>query len=91
MAEIQKSNSDYIETDKWYAPYLLASSFQGLISLKGHYSVNGVVHWIFNPKDKAELLIDQLQTKTEPHIPTQDLFLAIQTFWEKVSSYKKLS
>lgn len=89
--EIQQLSNIHTETNKWYAPYLLASSFQGLISFKGHYTQNGIVHWMFSPKDKALSLIDQLQTKTEPHIPLQDFFLAVETFWEKISSYKKLS
>ncbi len=91
VTEIQKLKDLHIENSKSFAPFLLAASFQGLLAFKGHYTQNGIVFWIFSPKDTAQKLIDQFQTKTDPHIPAQDIFNAIETFWEKVSSYKKLS
>lgn len=75
----------YIEKDKRNAPFLLASSFCGLIKFIGSYSDKGVLHWQFTPKHKAQELLLQLQTKTEPHIPARDLFEAIQTFWQEVA------
>lgn len=75
----------YIEKDKRNAPFLLASSFCGLIKFIGSYSERGILHWQFTPKHKAKELLLQFQTKTEPHIPAKDLFEAISTFWEQVS------
>lgn len=75
----------YIENDKINAPYLLAASFAGLIKFLGSYSVNKVLYWKFAPRNEALTLIDQLRTKTEPHIPAKDLFEAIETFWRQVS------
>lgn len=89
--EIEKQSNLYIETDKRFAPYLLAASFHGLLSFKGHYTQNSILHWIFSPKVRALKLIEQFQVKTDPHIPAQDIFAAIETFWEKIASYKKLS
>lgn len=88
--EINRLENQYIVTDKRLAPWLLSASFHNLISYKGHFVKNGVVHWVFAPKDKVLELIDQFSVKTEPHIPAQDIFMAIETFWEKVASYKKL-
>lgn len=64
--------------------------YQGLFTFKGHFTKNGILYCVFAHKEQAQALIDQLQTKTEPHIPTQDIFLAVETFWDKVCSYKKL-
>lgn len=75
----------YIENDKINAPFLLAASFNGLIKFIGSYSTNQVLYWQFSPKYKAEKLINQFSTKTEPHIPAKDLFEAIETFWRQVS------
>lgn len=89
--EIRNTENIYIETHKWYAPYLLAASFQGLISLKGHYIKNGVVHWVFYPQNQALDLLNQLKTKTEPRFPVLDIFRATETFWEQITAYKKFS
>lgn len=75
----------YVERDKWNAPFLLAASFQNLIQFVGSYRSNGILHWQFSPKDKAELLVDQFRTKTSPIIPPRDLFEAIDVFWQQVS------
>lgn len=49
--EIRNPEDTYIETHKWYAPFLLTASFQGLISFKGHFIQNGIVHWVFYPQN----------------------------------------
>lgn len=85
MPTIQKLNNLYIENDKWNAPFLLAASFHDLIQFIGSYCKNGVLYWQFSPKDKAELLVDQFQTKTNPPIPAKDLFEATSVFWQEVS------
>lgn len=79
------TDTNHVENDKSYAPFLLAASFQGLLKYVGNYSKDGTVYLIFSPKDKAEQLINQFRTKTDPKIPAQDLFSAIATFWERVS------
>lgn len=89
MAEIQQSSNLYIENDKWNAPFLLAASFHNLIRFVGCHQDNGTLYWHFSPKDKAELLIGQFRTKTNPHIPARDLFEAIETFWKQVGSTLK--
>lgn len=81
----------HIENDKWHAPFLLAASFQGLIKFKGRFIKNGVLYWLFSPKDKAELLIEQFSTKTEPTIPSKDLFEAVNAFWVQISQSKKFT
>ncbi len=78
-------NDVHIENDKRNAPYLLAASFAGLIQFKGSYCENGVLYWQFSPKDKALELLEQVNTKTDPPIPAQDLFTAIETFWKQVA------
>lgn len=88
MEEIRNPNNLYIENDKRNAPFLLAASFQGLIVFQGDYSQNGVLYWQFSPKSKAEELISQFKTKTNPPIPARDLFEAIDAFWEQVSHVK---
>lgn len=75
----------YIENDKISAPFLLAASFNSLIEFVGSHSENSVLYWHFTPREKALTLLDQLHTKTEPHIPAQDLFTAIETFWKQVN------
>lgn len=85
VPKMKKSNDLYIENDKYNAPLLLAASFQGLIKFLGSYSENGVLYWQFSPKEKALGILEQYQTKTEPHIPAKDLFEAISTFWKSVS------
>lgn len=74
-----------IENDKIHCPFLLAASFNGLIKFTGSYIQNNILYWYFTPKDKAKLLIQQFNTKTEPHIPAKDLFEAIDTFWKQVN------
>lgn len=78
----------HIENDKINAPFLLACSFSGLIEFIGNYSRNGVVYWQFSPKDKAQTLLNQLETKKAPPIPPLDLFNAIETFWKQVAQAK---
>ncbi len=75
----------HIENDKRNSPYLLAASFIGLITFNGSYLNNGVLYWKFSPQNKALELLEQLNTKTEPHIPAQDIFTAIETFWRQVA------
>lgn len=75
----------YIEKDKTNSPFLLAASFAGLIKFVKSYAENNIVYWQFTPKQKAQILVDQLRTKTEPHIPAKDLFEAIETFWRQVA------
>lgn len=85
----EKQSNLYIETDKRLAPFLLAASFQKLITVKGNYTDHGILHWIFSPKDKAQFLVEKFLIKSEPHIPAQDLFIAIEAFWEQIAKYKK--
>jgi len=80
----------YIENDKWQAPFLLAASFQGLIKFQGSQFKNGVLHWQFTPVDTAKILLQQFETKTEPHIPARDLLEAIDTFWRQISEMKNV-
>ena len=75
----------HIENDKRNSPYLLAASFAGLITFNGSYLDQGVLYWKFFPQNKALELLEQLNTKTDPHIPAQDLFNAIETFWRQVA------
>jgi hypothetical protein len=79
----------HVENDKRNVPFLLAASFLGYIKFVGHYSVKGITFWQFEPKGKAQLLLDQLQTKTEPRIPAKDLFEATETFWKQVKLAKE--
>lgn len=79
------SSNLHIENDKHNAPYLLAASFTGLITFNGSYLDHGVLYWKFSPQDKAVELLEQLNTKTDPHIAAQDLFTAIETFWRQVA------
>lgn len=83
---MEKSTDVHIENDKQYAPFLLAASFNKLIKFIGSFSQNGVLYWQFSPKDKAQILIEQFKTKTEQQIPARDVFEAIETFWQQVSS-----
>lgn len=75
----------HIENDKVNAPFLLAASFNGLIRFSGSYTNGNTLYLQFTPKDKALTLLDQLQTKTEPHIPAKDLFQATEFFWKQVA------
>lgn len=78
----------YIENDKQNAPFLLAASFTGLITFLGSYVQQGVIYWKFSPKDTVIELLDQFHTKTEPHIPAQNIFEATETFWRQVSGVR---
>ena len=89
MKKFRELNDLYIENDKWNCPFLLAASFHNFISFVGSYHTNGILYWQFSPKEKAELLINQFRTKTNPPIPARDLFEAIETFWEQVGSTRK--
>lgn len=74
--------------DKVNAPFLLAASFNGLVKFLGEHTQNGILYWEFTPKNKVQLLINQLRTKTEPHIPAKDLFEAIDTWWKQVAEIR---
>jgi hypothetical protein len=78
----------HIENDKTLAPYLLAASFSGLISYIGNYSEGNILYLKFQPKNKALILIDQLNTKTAPPIQPKDIFQAIEFFWKQVSQLR---
>lgn len=80
-----ENRNTHIENDKTYCPYLLGCSFNGLLKFEGSVLDKQVLYFRFTPKEKALELIDQLQTKTEPHIPAKDLFEAISTFWRKIA------
>ncbi len=82
-------NNDLLEiNDKKFAPFLLASSFNNLIKFVRSYSKDGILYWQFSPKEKAQKLLNQFSTKTDPPIPAQDLFLAIEVFWKQVAEAK---
>ncbi len=78
-------NEIHVEKDKILAPFLLAASFNGLLQFIKSYTENGIIYWQFSPKEKAQVLINQFHTKTEPHIPARDLFEAITTFWKQIT------
>lgn len=78
----------HIENDKTNSPFLLAASFNGLVKFVGSYTQGGVLYWQFEPKDISVTLLEQLRTKTEPHIPAKDLFDAIETFWKQISEVR---
>lgn len=80
----------YEEKDKFYAPFLLAASFQGFIKFQGRVNNSGVLSWKFSPSDKAKKLLTQFNTKTEPRIPASDLFTAISTWWQEIAEMKQL-
>lgn len=86
---MKQESNEHIENDKRYNPYLFAASFHKLISFVGSHQENGVLYWHFTPKDKAESLINQLHSKTNPPIPALDLFEAIETFWRQVALIRK--
>ena len=77
-----------IENDKILAPYLLAASFNGHLHFLGSTIQNGILYWKFSPKDKAEELIHQFRSKSEPRLPAQDIFQAISTWWQEISEMK---
>jgi len=82
----QELNDQHIENDKRYSPFLFAASFHNLVSFVGSHQNNGVLYWHFAPKNKAEALISQFHSKTNPPIPALDLFEAIETFWRQVAN-----
>lgn len=89
----QKSENHnlYVEKDKWNAPFLLAASFQNLVQFIGSFSKHGVLYWQFSPKDKAQILIEQFRTKTNPPIPARDLFEATAVFWQQIAKTKEMN
>lgn len=82
---MQETDDLYIEHDKINAPFLLAASFNGIIQFAGSYVISGILYWKFTPKTKVQNLLEQLRTKTEPHIPAKDLFEATEAFWQQLS------
>ncbi len=88
MAEMDDMNNAYIENDKTRAPFLLAASFNGLIHFEGRYTKNGILYWQFSPKDKSLKLLDQFETKTEPHLPAKNVFQAIETWWRQIAELR---
>lgn len=87
--ENRKIAEIHIENDKTFCPFLLSCSFNGLLKFEGSFLQNGILYFQFSPKLKALELIDQLETKTEPHIPTKDIFEAIDTFWQRIAKSKR--
>lgn len=85
---MEKFKNLHIENDKTNSPFLLAASFSGLVKFGGSYTQGGILYWQFEPKDVSVTLLEQLRTKTEPHIPAKDLFDAIETFWRQVSEVR---
>ncbi len=73
------------EKDKTNAPYLLAASFNGLIHFLGSEWRNGILFLKFSPKEKAEELIQNFQTKSDPRLPAKDIFDAITAFWKQIA------
>lgn len=86
---MKNANDLYMEKDKNNCPFLLAASFNNFVEFKGSYVKGDVLYWYFSPKENASTLIKQFQTKTEPHIPAQDIFVAVKTFWSQVNDSRK--
>jgi len=78
-------NEFHLENDKVLAPFLLAASFQGLLTFQGRHIENGVLYWQFSPKREAQDLVEAFYIKREPHIPALDLFDATSTFWRQIA------
>lgn len=78
----------HIEKGKTLPPFLLAASFDGLLTFEGSHIENGVLYWQFSPKDKAQELVEQYYSKREPHIPARDLFEATSTFWKQIAEIR---
>lgn len=85
---MEKFKNVHIENDKFNAPFLLAASFKGLIKFLGSHIDNGILYWHFYPEDKVKFLLEQFRAKTEPTIPSKDLFEAIETFWKQVAEMR---
>lgn len=83
-----RKNETLITNDKEYAPFLLACSFHGLITFVSSYNQGGVVHWEFQPRDAALLLIHKYDVKLGLNIPEKDLIEATNVFWRKVHDAK---
>lgn len=79
----------YSTNDKWKAPFLLAASFQGLVSFETSSFQDGKLFWKFRPLISAQKLLDQFRTKTEPRLPARDLFEATETWWKQVAEMKE--
>jgi len=78
----------HTENDKVLAPFLLAASFNGMLTFQGSHMENGVLYWQFSPKEEAQELVEAYYTKREPHIPARDLFEATSTFWQQISKMR---
>jgi len=85
-----ENHNQYVEKDKWNAPFLLAASFQNLIQFTGSFTRNGILYWQFSPKSRALSLVEQFRTKTNPSIPARDLFEAINVFWSQIAKAKEM-
>jgi len=85
---MQKFTNAHIENDKTLAPFLLAASFNNLLTFEGSHIENGVLYWQFSPKDEAQKLTEAFYTKREPHISARDIFEAISTFWKQISEIR---
>ena len=82
------NENNYYVKDKRLAPYLLASSFIGLVKFIGKTTDGKALYWIFSPKDKAEELATQFFTKSEPKISIRDIFEAQDTWLEDIRDFK---
>lgn len=82
------SNEIHLEKDKILCPFLLAASFNGLITFQGSNIDHSVLQWQFCPKKNAQELINSFYTKQEPHIPARDIFEATATFWKQISEMR---
>ena len=85
---MEEINNLHNENDKVLAPFLLAASFNGLLTFQGRHIENGVLYWQFSPKKDAQELAEAYYTKREPHIPARDLFEATSTFWRQISEIR---
>ncbi len=78
----------HFEHDKTICPFLLAASFNRLLTFQGSHIENGVLYWQFSPKRAAQELVEAYYTKREPHIHARDLSEATTTFWKQISEMK---
>ncbi len=81
-------DNELIENDRFNAPFLLAASFSGLVKFVGSETKDGVLYWRFSPKETAQKLIEQFNTKTESRTPAKDLLEATALWWQQVSELK---
>ncbi|HSW88903.1 MAG TPA: hypothetical protein VLG12_07105 [Candidatus Saccharimonadales bacterium] len=87
---MEQSSNEIKINCKESAPFLLAASFQGLVQFIGSDYSDGILYWKFTPTENVKKLLTQLKTKTEPRIPANDLFNAINTWWQEIGEMKKL-